>query len=320
MAGLTKYKRAAKKVLKDYMGLVESETLMIVADTDNRQIALDMVEVAEKMCMDVFYAEITPRERDNKGFPDPVADMMKGVDVIVSFTNKSFIFTGARREATKLGIRIGMFYAVNEDVIIRTMAADHNRIIKLTDAITEKLKGATNVVITSEKGTELKLPVKRRKILNGTGVIRNISEFGFMPSGEVFIAPLEGRVNGKLVVDGSISYVGVLKNPVTIDIKKGLLDKITGKTDAKKLIKELEEFNGESAMLGKFGIGTNHLARISGVPNEDKLCLSTINIAFGNNDHMGGKIDSKIYFECVIEHPTVYFDDICILENGELMI
>jgi leucyl aminopeptidase (aminopeptidase T) len=213
-----------------------------------------------------------------------------------------------------------MFYDMTEDAIIRTMLADHNRIVKLTEAVAEKLQGATNVIVTSEKGTELKLPVKRRKILTGTGVLRNISEFGFMPSGEVFIAPLEGRINGKLVVDGSISNVGVLKNPVTIEVKKGLADKITGKSDAKKLVKELEEFNGEVSMLGKFGIGTNHMARISGVPNEDKLCLGTINIAFGNNNHMGGKIDSKIYFECVVEHPTVYFDDICILQNGEIMV
>jgi len=117
-----------------------------------------------------------------------------------------------------------------------------------------------------------------------------------------------------------LSNVGVLKNPVTIEVKKGLADKIIGKSEAKKLVKELEEFAGEESMLGKFGIGTNHMARISGVPNEDKLCLGTINIAFGNNDHMGGKIDSKIYFECVIEHPTVYFDDILILQNGEIMV
>jgi leucyl aminopeptidase (aminopeptidase T) len=320
MAGLSKYKRAAKKVLKDYMGLVESETLLIIADTENRNLALDMLEVASKMCMDVYYAEMTQRERDNKGFPEPIEEMMKGVDVIVSFTNKSFIFTGARREATKLGIRIGMFYAVNEDVIVRTMPADHNRIVKLTESVAEKLQGATNIMITTEKGTELKLPVKRRKILTGTGVLRNISEFGFMPSGEVFIAPLEGRVNGKIVVDGSISTIGVLNNPVTIDIKKGLADKITGKTAAKKLIKDLEEFDQDAYMLGKFGIGTNHMARISGVPNEDKLCLGTCCIAFGNNDHMGGKIDSKSYIECVIELPTIYFDDICILEHGNLMI
>ncbi len=320
MAGLTKFKRVAKKVLKDYVGLVESEALLIIADTENRQLALDTLEVSNKMCLDVFYAEITPRERDNKGFPDAVAEMMKYVDVVVSFTEKSFIFTSARREATKLGVRVAMFYKVNEDVIIRTMSADHNRIIKLTEAISEKLQGATNVMIISELGTEIKLPVKRRKILSGTGVIRNISEFGFMPAGEVFISPLEGRATGKIVVDGSISSIGKLRSPVTIDIKKGLAVKIHGKTDAKKLEKDLEEFDEDAYMLCKFGIGTHHLAKVTGIQNEDKLSLGTCNVAFGNNDHMGGKINSKSYIECVIENPTVYFDDVCILESGELKL
>lgn len=320
MAGLTKFKRVSKKILKDYMGLVESETLLIIADTENRNLALDTIEIARKMCLDVFYAEITERERDNKNFPQPVAEMMKNVDVIISFTNKSFIFTSARREATKLGIRIGMFYKVNEDVIVRTMSADHNRIQKLTDTIAEKLHGATNVMITTEKGTELKIPVKRRKILSSAGVLRNISEFGFIPSGEVFISPLEGRTNGKLIVDGSTTYTGKVRSDIKIDIGKGKAERITGKTDAKNLQKALEEHDDSAFMLCKFGIGTHHLAKISGVPNEDKLVLGTCNIAFGNNDHMGGKIDSKSYCECVIENPTVYFDDICILENGKLKI
>ena len=114
--------------------------------------------------------------------------------------------------------------------------------------------------------------------------------------------------------------IGVVKNPIKITVEKGYATKITGGTEARKLVKMLSKFGKKGRNIAELGIGTNDKVKLSGNLLEDEKVLGTVHIALGNNKSMGGNISVPIHVDGVIKKPTVYFDGKIIMKNGKLLI
>ncbi len=313
-------KTAAEKALTDFLGLSPDESLLVVSDEEMRTIGMALFEAGKSLAMEAVYAEMSPRKIDGEEPPEPICDIMKQVDVVIAATAKSITHTDARREASKLGVRVATMPGISTSSMARCMTADYKEIIALTEKVYGSMKGTKVIHIITEAGTDITMPVKDRNIMKSTGVLRKIGESGNIPSGEVYVAPWEGKTNGKVVFDGSIAGIGLLKNPIEIEIKNGEVVKIDGKTEAKKLQKQFDEAGKDSMMVAEFGMGTNYKAKVAGDILEDEKTLGTIHIAFGNNLNMGGSIRAHSHFDCVVMKPTVYFDKKKIMEKGELLI
>ncbi|MDF2717228.1 MAG: aminopeptidase, partial [Paenibacillus sp.] len=139
---------------------------------------------------------------------------------------------------------------------------------------------------------------------------------GNLPSGEGYIAPLEGTGSGQLVVDGSIAGIGKIDTPVVLTVENGRLTNAEG-TAAPKLLEILGDGNGR--LLAEFGIGTNDKARITGVVLEDEKVYGTIHVAFGSNHTFGGTIEAGVHIDLVVSKPDVYIDEVKIMEQGSLI-
>jgi leucyl aminopeptidase (aminopeptidase T) len=146
-------------------------------------------------------------------------------------------------------------------------------------------------------------------------------ESGNLPTGETFLAPLEGTSNGVFVVDGSMAGLGLIKQAnIRIEVKDGYAEKITGGTLARKLSKQLDSVGRDARSIAEFGIGTNDSAKLSGILLEDEKVMGTVHIALGNNVSMGGNVNVPIHLDGVIKKPTVYLDEKLIMKNGKLLI
>lgn len=307
--------------LRDYMGLSREETLLVISDENKREIGLALLEAGKQICKEALYVEMKARTINGEEPPKQIAEMMKQVDVVICPTTKSLTHTNARREACKLGVRVGTMPGITKEILERCLSADYNTIIKVSDEVKKILDKSSAVRITTSSGTDLHLPMKGREVIASTGVLRNKGEGGNLPSGEVYLAPTEGQSNGKLVIDGSIAGIGKVKDKVIIDIKDGYAVKFSGGEDAEKLKNELSKIEHKDAFaVAEFGFGTNYKAQIIGQILEDEKVLGTIHIAFGNNKSMGGSIDVPIHIDGIVKSPTVYFDDFMVMENGKLMI
>ena len=162
------------------------------------------------------------------------------------------------------------------------------------------------------------MPVGGRQILPSKGVMRNKGESGNLPSGEVYMAPWEDKSNGRLVIDGSMAGIGMIKNPITVEIKNGYAEKITGGEEAERLVALLEKSGRDSRAVAEFGIGTNYKAQLTGMILEDEKVFGTIHIAFGNNISMGGNISVNSHLDGLVNQPDVYFDEELIMEKGKM--
>ncbi len=315
----TALENASLIALRDCMGLKENETLLIVTDEIKREIGLALHEAGKNLCKESILVEIQSREINGQEPPKGVAELMKTVDVVVCPTAKSLTHTDARREAVKLGVRVGTMPGITVDAMARCLSADYDKIIDLTMHIAQKLEGVSNIRVVTDKGTDITMPVKGRKILPSTGVLKNKGESGNLPSGEVYLAPWEGKSNGKVVIDGSMAGVGIIKEPIVVEVKDGYAEQISGGKEAQKLTELFEKAGREARAVAEFGIGTNYKAILTGMILEDEKVFGTIHVAFGNNITMGGNISVNSHMDGLVTEPDVYFDDELIMQKGKMV-
>lgn len=305
--------------LKDCMGLKADETLLIVTDEIKRDIGIALHEAGKALCKESVMVEIRSREINGQEPPAFVAELMKQVDVVVCPTAKSLTHTDARRNAVKEGVRVGTMPGINLDTMVRCLNADYDKIISLTHYIAKKLEDVSTIRVVTEKGTDITMPVKDRKILPSTGVLKNKGESGNLPSGEVYLAPWEDQSQGRVVIDGSMAGVGLLEEPIVIEVRNGYAEEVTGGYQAQQLVGIFEKAGRDSRAVAEFGIGTNYKAILTGMILEDEKVFGTIHIAFGNNLTMGGKISVNSHMDGLVKEPDVYFDDELIMKKGKMV-
>jgi leucyl aminopeptidase (aminopeptidase T) len=312
--------RVAEVVLKKCMGVKSHETVLILTDEPARSIGFHLWVKTRELAKEAIYIEYTPRKRHGEEPPKPVAEAMKYADVILAPTSKSITHTQARKEATERGARVGTMPGITEDIFLRAFNIDFDLLVRLTEAFGGILDEGKRVRVVTEKGTDIEFSIEGRKARRSTGILTEPGSWGNIPSGEAYIAPVEGSANGVIVVDGSIAGVGLVKTPVTLVVKDGVVVDIRGGEEAEKLRNMLADLGVEARMIGEFGIGTNPGARVSGVILEDEKAFGTVHFALGSNFDFGGTIRAPIHIDMVILRPSVYVDGKLIIRNGEPQI
>lgn len=315
-----KLQKACKIALVDYLGLKSNESLLVISDFNKREIGLALYDEGRLISSNCLYLEIKPQSINGEEPTKDVAELMKKFDVVVCPTTKSLTHTNARREASMLGTRVVTMPGITTEIMSRCLSAEADKIVELSNKLTSRLQGVKLIRVTSIIGTDIKLPIEGRRILPSTGVLKEKGQSGNLPSGEVYLAPLEDQSNGIIVFDGSIAGIGVLENSVTVIIKNGKAIKFSGGSQALKFENMLSEVGGDSFAIAELGIGTNHKAKISGIILEDEKVLGTVHIAFGNNISMGGNINVPIHIDGLIKSPDMYFDEELVMKKGKLLI
>jgi aminopeptidase len=316
-----KLESAAEIAIRDCMGAKKKETVLVITDEIKREIGYSLYEAALRLGHKSLLIEMPSGKVNGEEPPAVVADMMKRFDVVFCPTVKSLTHTNARREASALGVRIATFPGITKDVMIRGMNADYEKISKLSIKLKKILEKGETIRVTSKAGTDITFSIKGRTAYASKGLFHKKGESGNLPTGETFLAPIEGSANGVFIVDGSMAGLGLVKNVnIKIEVENGYATRITGGEMGKKLVKQLDALGKEARNIAEFGIGTNDSAKLSGVLLEDEKVLGTIHIALGNNKSMGGRVDVPIHLDGVIKLPTVYMDEKKIMENGKLLV
>jgi len=318
---LSKLDKASIIAIRDCMGTHPNESVLIVTDEFKRKIGYSLFQNAKQLGHESVFLEFKSRDMHGQEPPRQIAEMMKLFNVVLCPTAKSLTHTNARRNASALGARIATFPGITEDIMIRGLNADYNRIAALTIKLQKIMNNVNIVRVTSAIGTDITMNISGRKALPSKGLFHKKGESGNLPTGEAYIAPLEGKTNGVFFVDGSMAGIGVVKaKPIRIEVKDGYAVNVSGGNQAKKLDDTLNKFDKLARNIAEFGIGTNYKAKLSGVLLEDEKVMGTIHIALGDNKSMGGLVDVPIHLDGVVKKPTVYFDEKMIMKNGKLLI
>lgn len=321
MEKLTKLDSASVIAIRDCMGAKKDEKILVITDEIKREIGISLHENAVRLGYFSLLVEMKSGKINGEEPSDVVAELMQKFDVVLCPTAKSLTHTNARRAASAKGTRIATFPGITKEVMIRGMNADYKAISKRTIKLAGILETGKEIRVTAPAGTDITFKIAGRKAYASKGLFHAKGESGNLPTGEAFLAPVEGTANGVFVVDGSMAGLGLLKNAnIRIEVQNGYATKISGGTLAKKLKVMLDKVGKDARNIAEFGIGTNDSAKLSGVLLEDEKVMGTIHIALGNNLSMGGSVNVPIHLDGVVKKPTVWMDGKMLMKDGKLLI
>jgi leucyl aminopeptidase (aminopeptidase T) len=306
--------------IRDCMGAKAGESVLVVTDEPLRTIGSALRQAAQDLGHDVLLIEMLPRKTNGEEPPPQVAELMAKADVVLCPTSKSLTHTDARRSASAAGARIATLPGVTEAIMIRCMNADYHRIAERTHRLCAIMEQTAMIRVEAPAGTDVRLPIAGRRAYASSGLFRERGQSGNLPTGEAYLAPIEGLSSGVVVVDGSMAGIGVVAQPIRIVVQDGYATEITGGAEAEQLVALLEPHGRDARNVAEFGIGTNDRAELTGVILEDEKVMGTIHIAFGDNKSMGGTIRVASHLDGLVKRPTVWFDDRKIMEAGRLLV
>ena len=306
-------------VLASSLGLRAGERLLVVTDTLTQAIGQALFEGGLQAGAEGVMSVIEPTGRHGSEPPAAAAAAMLQADVIVCPTRFSLSHTQARHHASEAGARVATMPGIHEEMFFDgPITADHAGVERRTLELQRLLTEAEEAVIVSGDGSELRFSLRGRSGRASTGRFLVPRAWGNLPSGEAYLAPVEGSGQGELVVNASVANIGRLQEPLKLRLRDGLLVEAEGEA-ADRLLELLGDAPA-ARNLAEFGIGTNEKARITGVILEDEKALGTIHLAFGDNSTFGGTVRAGVHIDTVIQGPTVYLDDLQILGEGRLLI
>lgn len=309
--------KTAEGVLSSCLAVKKGEEVLIVTDNTRKEIGEAIYEAAGNLGCERLLMVMNERELSGQEPPKAVAAAMKSADVVIAPTAQSLTHTNARIEAAKAGTRVATMPGITEEMFSQgAMTADYSKVEKLTAVVTEMLSKAS-VARIEKDGHTLTISIKGRDGVPSPGVYRKPGKCGNLPSGEAYIAPLEDGSEGEMIVDGSMVGIGKLDSPLHMVISGGKLRSVTGEKSENLDVLLKNETNGT---LCELGIGTNEAAVLNGIILEDEKVYGTVHIAFGTNTSFGGVNKAECHMDGIILRPTLYLDDVKVIEDGVFLV
>lgn len=301
---------------KTCLGIRKSETVLLLTDTDMGKVAGVIKDAVESWPGELIFVSMAPRQVHGAEPPRAVATAMAASDVIIAATSKSLTHTLATKNAVEHGSRVASMPGVTVEMLTKGgMTADYREVAYAARRVAAALTQGRTIEIKTSAGTDFKASISGRQGYADTGLLTKKGDFGNLPGGEGFIAPLEGNSEGRIVFDGPIASSGLSHEPTVVDVENGRAT-YTGYEGLSKIFKDVKD----ASNVAEIGIGVNPEARLTGNVLEDEKVLGTAHVAFGNNVNFGGKINAKIHIDGIIKDPTISVDGKVIAKKGALLL
>jgi leucyl aminopeptidase (aminopeptidase T) len=307
------------------LGVKEKEKVLVLTDSREGEIGDCARSVAERgrelgFSVELFY--YPPVSAHGEEPPNTVWDkvLLDTPDAIIAITQFSTSHTDFRRKLTKKGVRYASMPLFSLSMF-SAMDVDYSEMRKRGERIRERLEGADWVEMRTPLGTSLRFSIKDRPVKIDTGILTKPGAFGNLPAGEVFVAPVEGTGEGRIVTETIPGKT--LTEPLVIEIREGTVESISGPKDEVDRLSAIFAESGSAKSLAEFGIGINKKAKDSTNVLEAEKILGTVHIALGDNAGFGGKVSAPFHEDYVQFRPTVEIwkkERTKILEEGRLLL
>lgn len=314
--------RGARIIVEDWLRAEREEVIYFITDEKQREEAKAFEQAAEN-CGAIPKITFLPSDQIQGGhILDEVSHIMTYANAVVGAASFSIITTNAVNLAKKAGARFLSLPMHTNDhrsfLSYDFLQMSPKQAKQIGTPIRFALKRANSIHVTTKAGTDITFGKKNRNpgLFNGeTHKKGSFSSASF----EVYVPIEETATNGRVVLDGSMGYIGVVKDLLPIDFSDGVISHIEDTADGKRLQNYIASFNDPEMNRGaEFGIGLNTISRCAGnCYIEDESTFGTFHIGLGRNLALGGKHDASGHFDIVTHDPDIWADDIKIIENGK---
>ncbi len=224
-------------------------------------------------------------------------------EVIIALSNNSTSHTRYRALACAAGCRFASLPHFDPDMFHTSMTVDWSALASRTARLVESVNKAEWIHVTTPNGTDMNICKQGRYAKGDDGLLTAPGSFGNLPAGEAYLAPLEGKCHGVMVIEWGPTRK--LNEPLRLIVENGVVVRIDGNDPhrARLEAKFAEDINCRN--IAELGIGTNDKAsRPDNVLEAEKI-LGTIHIALGDNTGFGGTVSAPFHEDYVFYQPTL---------------
>ncbi|MBI4687088.1 MAG: hypothetical protein HY756_04815 [Nitrospirae bacterium] len=321
--------------LEGLLHLKPNERLLIYTDKGScRQTAKTIHDCAQQIGAhpEMFHLD------SNMTLPDMAQILTEKIqkgkyDAIFELSEQYFYQTSAWKAATDMGCRGYSLAGLDQDAFIRCVGqVAHESIFQFGENLKEAINRAKSILIRTKEGTSLKMmmnvsPAEKffRRVLGKvkgryipstgsvyqqSGRITKDERLSFM-SGQLAFNGISDTIEGTAVIDGYLwppEEIGLIKNPVHLEIKRGQVVGIRGaSSEAKALDKWLD---GKPKNVAHFCIGFNPGARWSGRIMEVERVFGSLSIGISTY---------PFHIDGVMKNPSILLDDKVIEQDGSFI-
>ena len=315
--------KAAKKIVEQLAGVQPGEKVLIVTDTGSDfSLAHSLASAVEAAGGEFAIIIAKPVAKAGDSPHACIGAAASSADVILTPTSRSITHSQGIRDALKAGKArlLSLSEAKPRTFVGGMFEADFLSRKPLVEALGRKMAEGRNIKIQAPGGTDLVADLGTRVPILNTALSHKPGQ-NMGSAIEVFIAPIEGSMNGTFVCDITCSMIGIVAQPVRIQFKDGVAVSIEGGAEAARL-KELLAGVGDPGAYwnAEIAFGLNPCARVTGDIIEDEGKYGTGHVALGNNLGFGGKLTAAIHIDMVYSKPSVWIDGEQVYRDGELLI
>ena len=315
--------QGARTIMDNCVSLKAGENILIITDMVQENIAKVLAAAAVERGAEVVVSVMKPRKKAGQEPPKMIAESMLHADVILIPVSYSVTHTYAVKSAAANGARILVLTDFTEEMLIHGgIEADFQSIKPVCKAVANAFANGNKVHVTSPGGTDLWLDITGRRG-NALYCVVESGEFSTIPTVEANSSPIEGSANGRIVADASIPYlgIGVLDEPVTVEVKDGFITSIAGGKQAEVLKKDLASHNDHNCYnIAELGVGLNPKCRMCGIMLEDEGVIGTAHIGIGTSITLGGTVKAPTHYDLLMWNPRIEVDGKVIIDGDKVLV
>lgn len=253
---------------------IPSESKVIISiDEETDCYVVSVLEMALKsIYCEVKIVNCGKKTKPYEAMSDDYFDIIKDYPFLLDITTGGTYHTELSRRYRDVGGSILVLFGVKKEGLIKIILdADIRKTIQRGVQLKQMFANKKSLHITSTIGTDITMPIKRIKLeINDVKKLLYTHGKQSLLFGQIALPVDYDGANGGLVIKDYVwppQDLGLLKDPITLTIKNGLITKIDGNSDARHFCDWFDRIEGVNVRKLSHVV----LGFIDGVPLADDL-------------------------------------------------
>ena len=323
-------------------GLVDGEVVAVLSESQSRAVLVDTARLAAQSLGGRVFDVVVPTP--SSAHPVPIrstgaSQAIAGNLAVIAALSKAGLVIDCTVEgllhAPELGAILGggarVLMISNEHPDIFDRLGWDADLPRRVDVALQWLRGAGQMRVTSEGGTDLTIELRGAFTAGSTGVTAGPGSIAHWPGGLVIAFPAANHVNGTLVMaagDINLTFNRIVESPIGLTIVDDHITNVEGRgVDAQLFRSYLSSFGDRASYAtSHVGWGMNEAARWETVElydrretwgTEARAVAGNFLYSTGANE-VAGRFTAG-HFDLPMRHCTIALDGKHVVDNGELV-
>lgn len=277
----------------------QGDKILVVADETCRELGKKIYSIfRSNIKTDAFYIQVSLDV--DSDFPYSLESALKSIKVMFVLTENTFCYPPSILNLFESNnIKVVQINTRSLERLLKYLEFDTSDLSKSIDEITKLFSNKDEEYrINTPLGTNFSF--KFLKLYSSDALQERY--FSYIPQGVFYIIPQSDSIRGVVYIDGSVSTIGKLDEPIEVVIERGKIIFSTSERLNSIIQKSISQGKG---CITAIGIGLNPSCKFVGNILEDEKALGTMHLILGRELIEGAEINFSCGYKFLFFNPTI---------------